>query len=463
MLSRIQNLIFIALFLTAIGLLGWLSERHSMDYDLTWGKRNSLTEASVNALQALDKPITITAFVRDDSKAIHDLVNDLIERYQQHKSDIDLKFINPDLVPQLVREHSITVDGQILVLYGNRQETLQNPSEKSLTQLLVKLAATDNSYVAFLTGHGERDLLGAANHDLGDFGRQLELKGFILQAVNLIKNPSIPANTRILVISSPKTAFLEGEEQLIEQYLDNGGNVLWLTEPDSKDELSSLAAYFDIKRLPGQVVDATTRLFGIDDPTFALVVDFPRHAITEQLHSQTLFPQASGLASAEESSWFSSAILQTLSRSWTELNDIDGLQTLSRSWTELNDIDGEVRFDEDTDERPGPITIGYALEREQATPNTDKPGKQRVVMIGDGDFLSNAYLGNGQNLDLGSAIFQWLNHNDDFIDIGSVKAPDTQLGISQSGAIGLLMVFMILLPLGLLGTGTTIWLKRRRR
>ena len=447
MLSRIQNLIFIVLFLTAIGLLGWLSERHSMEYDLTWGKRNSLTEASANALQALDKPITITAFVRDDSKAIHDLINDLIERYHQHKTDIDLKFINPDLVPQLVREHGITVDGQILVQYGNRQETLQNPGEKSLTQLLVKLAASDNSYITFLTGHGERDLLGVANHDLGDFGEQLKRKGFILLAINLIKTPFIPANTRILVISSPRTALLEGEEQLIEQYLDNGGNALWLTEPDSKDNLSSLAAYFDIKRLPGQVVDATTRLFGIDDPTFALVVDFPRHAITEQLHSQTLFPQTSGLASAEESSWFSSAILQTL----------------SRSWTELNDIDGEVRFDEDTDERPGPITIGYALEREQATPNTDKPGKQRVVVIGDGDFLSNAYLGNGQNLDLGSAIFQWLNHNDDFIDIGSVKAPDTQLGINQSGAIGLLMVFLILLPLGLLGTGTTIWLKRRRR
>jgi hypothetical protein len=447
MLSRLQNLIFITLFLTVIGLLGWLSERHSMEYDLTWGKRNSLTEASVNALQALDKPITITAFVRDDSKTIHDLINDLIERYHQHKADINLKFINPDLVPQLVREHGITIDGQILVQYGNRQETLQNPGERSLTQLLVKLAGSDNSYVVFLTGHGERDLLGMANHDLGNFGEQLERKGFILQAINLIKTPSIPANTRILIISSPKTAFFPGEEQLIEQYLDNGGNMLWLTEPDSNDELSSLAAYFDIKRLPGQVVDATTQLFGIDDPTFALAVDFPQHAITEQLHSQTLFPQASGLASAEGSNWFTSPILQTL----------------PRSWTELNNIDGDVRFDEGTDERPGPITIGYALERERAMPNTDKPGKQRIVVIGDGDFLSNTYLGNGQNLDLGSAIFQWLNHNDDFIDIGSVSAPDTQLGISQGGAIGLLMIFLIILPLGLLGTGTTIWLKRRRR
>jgi len=428
MLPRIQNLIFIVLFLSVIGLLGWLSERHNMEYDLTWGKRNSLTEASINALQALDKPIAITAFVRDDSKATHDLINDLIGRYHRHKADIEVKLINPDLVPQLVREHGITVDGQILVQYGNRQETLQNPSEQTLTQLLVKLAGSDSSYIAFLTGHGERDLLGVANHDLGNFGEQLEHKGFILQAINLLKNPTIPSNTRILVISSPKTAFLE-------------------FEPDNNDGLSSLAAYLDIKRLPGQVVDATTQLFGIDDPTFALAVDYPQHAITEQLHSQTLFPQASGLTSAEESSWLSSAILQTL----------------PRSWTELNSIEGDVRFDENTEERPGPITIGYALERDRSTEGPEKPGKQRVVIVGDGDFLSNTYLGNGQNLDLGSAIFQWLNHNDDFIEIGSISAPDTQLAISQAGALGLLIAFLIAFPLGLLGAGATIWFKRRRR
>ena len=115
-------------------------------------------------------------------------------------------------------------------------------------------------------------------------------------------------------------------------------------------------------------------------------------------------------------------------------------------------------------ERPGPITIGLALERPSATERENGiPGAQRIVIIGDGDFLSNTYLGNGQNLDLGNAIFQWLNHNDSFIDIGTVSAPDTQLQITQTGAIGLLLTFLIGLPLGLLGAGITIWFKRRRR
>ena len=447
MLSRLQNLVFVILFVAVIGLLGWLSEQHSVEVDLTWGNRNSLTEASVNALQALDKPVRITAFVRDGNKAVQDIIKDLVERYQRHKPDIDISFLNPDLVPQLVREHGITVDGEILVQYGLRQETLQSPSEKSLTQLLVKLAGSDNSFVTFISGHGERNLLGMANHDLGEFGQQLEKRGFILQELNLVKTPGIPSNTRVLVIGSAKTPYLEGEYKLIEDFLAQGGNLLWLTEPGADDELNALAALLDIQRLPGQVVDATSRLFGINDPTFALAVDYPRHAISETLHSQTLFPQATGFVVADESDWQAAAILQTL----------------PRSWTELDDIEGDIRFDEDTQERPGPITIGMALERQLENIDDNSSITQRVVVIGDGDFLSNAYLGNGQNLDLGTAVFQWLNHSDNLIDIGSVSAPDTQLSVTRSGAIALLLAFLVILPLGLLGTGITIWFKRRRR
>lgn len=448
MMARIQHLIFIVLFLTVMGILAWLSEHYSAEWDLTWGNRNSLTEASIDMLGELDQPITITAFVHDSDKVTRDVIKDLVGRYRRHKPDIDLRFLNPDLVPQLVREHGITVSGEIQVQYNKRQDTLKSPSEKGLTQLLLKLADTRNNYIAFLSGHGERSLLGVANHDLGDFGKQLEQRGFILQPINLIKTPAIPDNTRVLVISSPKTPVLEGELQLIEDYLDKGGNLLWLTEPAANDGLAALAAYFDVKRLPGQVVDATSRLFGINDPTFALITEYPSHTISEQLHSQTLFPQAAGLLSIDESEWSALPILQTL----------------VRSWTELSVIEGNIRFNEGTEERPGPITIGLAFERQMVTEEeNENPGMQRAVIIGDGDFLSNTYLGNGQNQSLGNAVLQWLSHHDSFIDIHAIKAPDTQLQISPRGAIALLLTFLVGLPLWLLGVGVTIWFKRLRR
>lgn len=429
-----------------IGLSGWVSERYSFEIDLTAGHRNSLTKASISVVSRLNKSLSITTFVRDSSKGTRDRVNDLVERYRRHKPDIQFKSINPDLAPQLVREHGISVDGEILVRYDKRQETLKNASEKSLTQLLMRLANDESGYIVFTEGHGERKPLSQANRDLGELGQRLISQGFNIQSLNLARTLSIPDNTKILAIVSAQTNFLSGEIKIIEQYLDHGGNLLWLTEPDRHDGLQALAAMLNIKRLPGIVVDATTQLFGISDPTFALAMDYPRHSITEQLHSQTLFPRAVGLMVTQETAWQTTAILNTL----------------ERSWTELDVIEGDIRFNPDTKEHAGPITIGIALQKTLPAADSDEPETvQRVVVIGDGDFASNTYIGNGQNMDMATALFKWLSRNEQFIDIGIVSAPDSRLEISQTGAVALLLVYMLLLPLGLLMFGIVIWLKRR--
>ena len=457
MMPLLLNSVFVLLFLTVIGLLGWLSERYQTTFDVSWGQRNSLTATSVRLVERLDQPLSITAFVRDSSKATRDNITDLVERFRRHKSDIELKFVNPDLAPQLVREQGITVDGEVLIHYANRKEKLKAISEQSLTALLTRISKKADDFIVFLTGHGERDPLGRANHDFGEFGRQLVSLGFNFQSINLAKSLSIPDNTSVLVIASPQTAYLPGEIELLEKYIARGGRLIWFTEPDDKDNLQQLAARFDLQRLPGVVVDATTQLFGIADPSFALALEYPQHPITTQLHSQTLFPRAVGLQTSERSDW----------------NITPFISTLQRSWTEVGEISDAIRFDADSEERPGPITIGLAYTRMTTpgigddsgeTANSQNDGtekQQRAVIMGDGDFLSNQYLGNGQNLDLGIALFRWLSHDEQLIDIGSVQAPDLRLDVSQAGAIALLLVFLVLLPLGLLITGITIWLKRR--
>ena len=88
---------------------------------------------------------------------------------------------------------------------------------------------------------------------------------------------------------------------------------------------------------------------------------------------------------------------------------------------------------------------------------------QRVIVTGDGDFLSNTYLGNAGNLDLGLNMVHWLSHDDAFIDIHVKAAPDTtlELGRVAQGVIGL--GALIGLPILLMTSGLVIWLRRRRR
>lgn len=99
-----------------------------------------------------------------------------------------------------------------------------------------------------------------------------------------------------------------------------------------------------------------------------------------------------------------------------------------------------------------------------ATGSADADKKeQRIVVMGDGDFLSNTFLGNGGNLDLGLNLVNWLNHDDTLIAVGARTAPDTTLNLSRTATAVIGLGFLFFLPLLLLGFGLTIWLKRRKR
>ena len=79
-------------------------------------------------------------------------------------------------------------------------------------------------------GHGERNLLGVKNHDIGEFGKQLEKKGFKFANPDLTVAQAVPSNGAMLVIASPQVNVSEVEAKKIKAYLERGGNLLWLVD-----------------------------------------------------------------------------------------------------------------------------------------------------------------------------------------------------------------------------------------
>jgi len=447
---RIQRYVFVVLLLGAIGMLAWLSTRYVYQADWTYGSRNSLAADSIRLLEELDGPVMITAFAREN-EALRGQISALVARYRRHDKDISLTFVNPDSDPERVRELGITLDGELLIAYQKRTERVQELSEQALTNALLRVARQGERWIAFLAGHGERDPLGQANHDLGTFGEELERKGLQVESLNFAETSTIPANISTLVIASPQVNVLPGEVRLIRDYVQQGGNLLWLTDPGKPGGLQTLADDLGVNFLPGVVVDATTQLFGIQNPSFVLVPDYPAHSITRELKVMTIFPKAVALDRAQDSKWDVAVILTTL----------------ERVWTETSPLEGEIRFDEGTDERAGPLEIGIALTRKMetggATSDEEITREQRIVVIGDGDFLSNAYLGNGGNLALGLNIIQWLTHDDAFIAIQPKTAPDQTLVLDRNAQIAISLGFLLVLPMALLIAGLAIWLRRRKR
>jgi len=444
---RLQSGVFLILFIALLALLGWLSQRYPVSIDMSTNQRNSLSAETGRLLENIDQPLEVTLFVspQNERKAA---LEKLFERYRRLQPNIRVNSLNPDLHPQLLRDHDIRYDGEVLLEYGGRNEKLAQITEANVSNAIQRLLRRGERWLVFLQGHGERNPYGEANHDYSLFATQLAGKGYTIENINLTQIGSIPDNTDILVLASPAVALLPGEVRLLQEYIDSGGNFLWLADPEQAyDGLELLGESLATGFVPGVIVDPTTQLMGLERIDFALIGEYPRHPITRNLHSLSLFPEAQAIEFYDDESWQRKNFLQSSTRSWNETGEV---------------TPGQVYNGDNDDEISGPLTIGMSLARSQ--PDTDtQAGEQRVVIVGDADFLSNAYLGNGSNLDIGLNLVNWLSHDDRLISISPRPAPDTRLEMSAQAQLAVAIFFLMALPLGLLASGLRIWLKRRKR
>lgn len=445
LVASAQTVLFVVLLLAIAGMLAWLSERYKVRWDWTAAGRNTLTEPSRALLPRLTGAIEVTAYVREEP-VIRQSILQLLERYRRYKADITLRFVNPDLVPDEVRAKNISSDGEMVVRYGEREELAKRPTEEALTTALEKLARADTRWLVYVSGHGERDLLGSASFDVGKLGAQLQRQGFKLHALNLDQAGEIPPQAAMLVLSPGREDLPGGSVGAVLRYLDRGGNLLWLAEPGPARGMEPIASVLGIRFEPGVLVDPTTQMLGISHPAFVPVSAYPNHPVTENLKLVTVYPRAVGIAWNQPRGWHTRGILST------------GL----RAWSETGELSGELQFD-DADDVSGPLDIGIAMEKTLAAPDDkDEERMQRVIVIGDGDFLSNAYLGNGSNLDLALNIFNWLADDEILIDIPVKSAPDQGFDLSHSAAALMRFGVMFGLPALLLASGFFIWHRRRR-
>lgn len=443
---KLQSSVFVVLIISFTGLLAWLSTQHQFSIDLTANQRNSLSQPTLRLLQSVDKPLKISAFVSPVND-IKESLDVLFQRYANAQQHIEYESINPDLAPQRLREFDIQRDGEVVIEYEGRSENLVQITETNVTNAIARLMRQGERWVVFVQGHGERDPYGEANYDLQFFAARLSQKGFQIETVNLLQSTQIPQNTDILVIADSRTELLPGELEMINAYVASGGNLLWLSEGGEDNPLENLAETFELEFLPGVIVDPGTQLLGLSRVDFALVADYPRHAITTAIDSLSLFPRASAIQfHGEQSDWKGEALLATQ----------------ARSWNETGELKGQISQNNEAGELPGPLTIGFSISRSVQNQDGDL-NTQRVVVIGDADFLSNQYLGNGSNLALGLNMIDWLSHDDNLIAISPRKAVDTQLELSPNSQLFIAAFFLLGLPILLLASGVRIWLVRRKR
>ncbi|MDX1444090.1 MAG: GldG family protein [Gammaproteobacteria bacterium] len=436
---RAQNVIAVLLLLGIAIVAGWLLERYATTHDLTANQRQSLSQASEKLLDQLEAPLQIQVFATENPQ-VREQIRNLLERYTRNHSLVTLDFIDPERAPQLARSEGITVDGEILLRYQGRREQLRQLGEREVSNAIARLIRGREAFVVFMRGHGERKHDGEANFDLGTFGAELERQGFQLHGLTLAVEP-LPANTSLLVVAGPQTNWLPIERQRVKQYLDGGGNLLWLSDPGDTVNLDEIAADLGISFPAGVVVDPSGQQYGLKDAAFAVVGQYPAAGPVRGFNQPTLFFRSRAVHASEDTAWVPTAILKTH----------------PASWLEFAPENGNVTFDGDDGDIRGPVTIGVQLERDLDDSN------QRAIVIGDGDFLSNAFIGNAGNLALGMNLFNWLTAREALLNIQVKPAPDTRLDLSPLARSAIGVMFLLVLPLGLLLGGVMTWRRRRMR
>lgn len=460
----VQNAIFYILFFVAIGLVAFLSREFHFQADWTYGNRNSLTAATQTLLEKVDQPLKFVAYVPEDPM-LQEQLRKLVAKYQRVKPDIKLEFVNPDLDPVRAKQDGIQYAGQMAIHLGDRSEVVEQTTESVIANVIQRMSRGSERLVVFLEGHEEREPLAEHSSGLSQFLSNLERSGFIVQPHSLVRAQSIPQNARFLVIAAPQKDLLPGEVEIIKQYLEQGGNLLWLQDPGGLHGLKPIADLLGLKISEGTVLDANEQLhavLGVSHPAIVPVVDYGKSPIAEKFTgSQSLFPfstmiERNPLEDKQALVWQTEELLTTL----------------PNSWLETGTIDGAVTYEEEKGDVLGPISIGFTLTRllEQpagtetaATPKPKEERQQRVVVIGDSDFLINSFIGQGVNLDLATNIFNWLSDDDNLLNIQVNSAPDTNFTLGETSSVILASFFLMVLPLSLIVLGSVIWLRRRRR
>ena len=454
------------LFVAVIALIGFLSVRFKVEADWTAGNRNTISDASVQQLKSMSDPITFTAFI-SPSADVRQAIEGQIAKYQRFKSDIELSFIDPSTQPQKVRELGIGAAGEVVIEYQGRSENLRALSEQTITTALQRLAYAGEQWVVFLEGHGERRIEGDEPDSLAMFTQVLRDKGLKVRGLNLAKNPGIPDNTSVLVVASPQRNLLPGEQQIIADYVKAGGNLLWLADPEYDAGLQPVAEVLGVEWQDGYAIFPDFQMLGTGHPGFFLSFDYPPSPVTQGLYDITVFPLVRSISWQADSGF----VVQPF------------LKTGPNSWLETGPIGGNVTFDEAEGDIPGPLDIGVHLSRSvtpESTAESSEEGpdgaesaeeqsepaeakSQRVALVGDSDFITNAYLAEISNQQLGLNLVQWLASRDEQLNIDIPEAPDNALYLPPWAIIALAACFVLVLPLGLIAFGVTRWVIRRRR
>lgn len=319
----------------------------------------------------------------------------------------------------------------------NFDDQIYFPREPEISAALSGLVVEPRQ-VAYVYGHGERRIFRAGGSDHRRHVSNVRARDSLLnhgfEVSEIAGEQPIPADIDILVIAAPNEPLSESFVNNLLSYVDAGGDLLLLTEPGQESIVNPLLAVLGLRQLPGEIVQpkedfpAELVYASLTEPAAAAGFEMPRR----NPDGPVVLPGAAGFAlqSNRDLNW------------WPLL-----------AWTDDMNIEGSSV--------PSADALAVAAERQQAGQT------QRIIVIGDADFMSTATRSLREPEDkineaFVTDLFRFLADGRYPIDTSRPAPLDTEINLDLRQLDRLRIVLLGVIPGLLLIWGGWILLSRRR-
>lgn len=498
----------------AIVLAGYASSRPLMIvyYDATATKLNTLTENSQKVMSRLDGGLSMTTYVNlldntwhNGSPSSRNYDMDRFERYIRFKPEMKVSYVyyygkgtnpyydkryaglslkermlkvcesndyNPKMFiseEEVAKMDDISAENGRIVRVLKREngrraylriydDSYVHPFESEITAAF-KVLVDKSPLVGFVTGHGERDCEDYSDRGYAAFATNRTFRNALInqgfQVRQLALNEVVPDDVDVLVIADMKSALTPEEYANYAAFVDRGGDLIVMGEPRRREWMNPLVEKLGLRFADGMLV-APSKEYP-DDVIAARITEgaltaSPYFANLIRRGKTIITPSACAVEVVDSTKGFTiSEVLATpLQGSWTETSTVDFLNEKSV----LNPESGEV-------ERSNAVMLYLTREVE------GKP-QQRIFVAGDADCLSTKELSvsraglNGSNFSLITEMFRCLSYDEYPVETQRVRPPDDDVYLSQDGQIWVKLLFMGLIPVGLM-VWCVVFLVRRKR
>ena len=417
-----------------------LSYQHNWRWDLTEGKRFSLSPQTVKLLQGLTADVNVVGFYRSDQPGKR-VAEDLFKQYARYaKGRFTWRTVDPDREPGLARRYGIETYGTIVLESGAKSEKVLDAEEEKLTNGLVKVTRAGKRVVYVVQGHGESELTNTDRPGFSDAKGALERSNYEVKPLVLVREGKVPDDAAVVILPGPRNDLFQPELDALDAYVGRGGKLLVMANPFQNEGLRKYLQKYGFVLDDDLVVESSVvgQLMGVG-PEVVVIQQYERHPITKDLGGvMTIFPIARSISQAkpQPKGIGFEPLVRTSSASWGETNR-DQLQR------------GVVK--PDPEDPKGPLTVAAVATKDKA----------RLVVYGTSNVASNQFLNLQGNRDFFLNTVSWLAEQEDQISIRPKDARQTPVFLNANQAQVVFLLPVVVLP-GLVLVGGVVAVVRRR-